>query len=95
MAPYDDPYTIAGQGTIGLEILQQCAALKKTPDFVFVPIGGGGLIAGRCPRGLVLIYRLLRLVRMAEASLFLWVGATMVVAASLCLWPRRSCGPWA
>jgi threonine dehydratase len=39
---YDDPAVIAGQGTIGLEILEQ------TPDVeaVVVPIGGGGLIAG-------------------------------------------------
>lgn len=45
VAPYDDPYTIAGQGTIGTEILRQCgdpAALHA----IFVPIGGGGLIAG-------------------------------------------------
>ncbi len=40
--PYDDEDVIAGQGTIGLEILE------KTPDVevVFVPIGGGGLAAG-------------------------------------------------
>ena len=41
--PFDDPYVIAGQGTIGLEILQQCRAKQYT---VFVPIGGGGLAAG-------------------------------------------------
>ncbi len=41
--PYDDPYVIAGQGTVGLEILQQCRAQSYT---VFVPIGGGGLAAG-------------------------------------------------
>ncbi len=40
--PYDDPEVIAGQGTIGLELLQQCAEL----DAVFVPVGGGGLLAG-------------------------------------------------
>jgi threonine dehydratase len=40
--PFDDPDIVAGQGTIGLEILQDCTA----PDFVFVPIGGGGLISG-------------------------------------------------
>src|SRR3546814_5837286 len=40
--PYDDPEVIAGQGTIGLELLQQCADL----DAVFVPVGGGGLLAG-------------------------------------------------
>jgi threonine dehydratase len=41
--PFDDPYVIAGQGTIGLEILQQA---DEKIDAVFVPIGGGGLIAG-------------------------------------------------
>ena len=41
--PFDDPQVIAGQGTIGKEILAQSAT---TPDAVFVPIGGGGLIAG-------------------------------------------------
>jgi threonine dehydratase len=40
--PYDDPDVLAGQGTIGLEILEQVAAL----DVVLVPIGGGGLISG-------------------------------------------------
>jgi threonine dehydratase len=39
--PYDDPWVIAGQGTVGLEIAEETAA-----DFVFVPVGGGGLIAG-------------------------------------------------
>lgn len=41
--PFDDPLVIAGQGTIGKEILQQAA---HPVDAVFVPIGGGGLIAG-------------------------------------------------
>jgi threonine dehydratase len=41
--PYDDPDVIAGQGTIGMEILRQHAGPL---DAVFVPIGGGGLIAG-------------------------------------------------
>ncbi len=40
--PFDDPYIIAGQGTVGLEIFEQ---LREVQD-VFVPIGGGGLIAG-------------------------------------------------
>jgi threonine dehydratase len=41
--PYDDPDTIAGQGTVAMEILrQQPGAL----DAIFVPVGGGGLIAG-------------------------------------------------
>ncbi|MDH3546462.1 MAG: threonine ammonia-lyase, biosynthetic [Gammaproteobacteria bacterium] len=41
--PFDDPVVIAGQGTIGAEILRQ--ALDEI-DAIFVPIGGGGLIAG-------------------------------------------------
>ncbi len=40
--PFDDPDVIAGQGTIGREILRQADDI----DAVFVPIGGGGLIAG-------------------------------------------------
>lgn len=39
---YDDPAVIAGQGTMGLEILQQVPAV----DAIVAPIGGGGLIAG-------------------------------------------------
>ncbi len=41
--PYDDPDIIAGNGTIGLEILRQHAGRI---DAIFVPVGGGGLIAG-------------------------------------------------
>ena len=44
--PYDHPDTIAGQGTVGLEIASQCRALGIVPDAVVVPCGGGGLIAG-------------------------------------------------
>ncbi len=40
--PYDDPHVIRGQGTIGLEILDEQPDL----DAVVVPVGGGGLIAG-------------------------------------------------
>jgi threonine dehydratase len=40
---FDDPAVIAGQGTIGKEILEQA---EENIDAVFVPIGGGGLIAG-------------------------------------------------
>jgi threonine dehydratase len=42
--PFDDPDVIAGQGTIGMEILRQCAGDKI--DAIFVAVGGGGLIAG-------------------------------------------------
>ena len=41
--PYDDPDVIAGQGTIGMEILRQC---QGPLDAIFVAIGGGGLISG-------------------------------------------------
>ena len=40
--PYDDPTIVAGQGTVGLEIVEDCAALSA----VLVPVGGGGLSAG-------------------------------------------------
>ena len=41
--PFDDPDVIAGQGTIGMEILRQH---PEPPEAIFVPVGGGGLIAG-------------------------------------------------
>ncbi|GAB4821594.1 hypothetical protein N2152v2_008640 [Parachlorella kessleri] len=44
IAPYDDPYTIAGQGTIGNEVLRQCKMDEL--DAIFVAVGGGGLVAG-------------------------------------------------
>lgn len=41
--PYDDPDVIAGQGTVGVEILRQA---RGPIHAIFVPVGGGGLIAG-------------------------------------------------
>lgn len=41
--PFDDPKVIEGQGTIGREILNQT---KEPLDYIFVPIGGGGLASG-------------------------------------------------
>jgi threonine dehydratase len=40
--PFDDPFTIAGQGTVGLEILEDLPDVET----IVVPIGGGGLISG-------------------------------------------------
>ena len=40
--PFDDPLTIAGQGTVGLEILEEFPDV----DVIVVPIGGGGLVSG-------------------------------------------------
>jgi threonine dehydratase len=41
--PFDDPLVIAGQGTVGKEILEDS---DRTIDGIFVPVGGGGLLAG-------------------------------------------------
>lgn len=41
--PFDDPKVMEGQGTIGREILNQC---NEPLDYIFVPIGGGGLASG-------------------------------------------------
>lgn len=55
--PYNDPQVIAGQGTVGLEIAEDCATLGIEPDTIVVPCSGGGLTAGvalavseRCPK---------------------------------------------
>ena len=40
--PYDDAHVIAGQGTVGLELVEQVPDL----DVVVVPVGGGGLLSG-------------------------------------------------
>lgn len=55
--PFDDPKVIAGQGTIGLEILEEMPDVEA----VIVPIGGGGLISGvafaiKCLRPDVKVY---------------------------------------
>ena len=42
MPPFDDPCVIAGQGTVGSELLDQVDDV----DVVVVPVGGGGLISG-------------------------------------------------
>jgi threonine dehydratase len=41
--PFDNPFVIAGQGTVGLEILQD---IDVPIDYIFVPVGGGGLSSG-------------------------------------------------
>jgi len=43
--PFDDPMVIAGQGTVALEVLVDA---EEPIDYLFVPIGGGGLAAGVC-----------------------------------------------
>lgn len=40
--PFDDPWVMAGQGTLGVEILSECPQV----DTIIVPVGGGGLISG-------------------------------------------------
>jgi threonine dehydratase len=44
--PYDDPFVIAGQGTVGREIVEDMTALGVVPDIVVAPASGGGLVAG-------------------------------------------------
>jgi threonine dehydratase len=44
--PFDDPLIVAGQGTIGREIVEDLSALGLKPDLVLVGCSGGGLIAG-------------------------------------------------
>ena len=43
--PYDDPYIIAGQGTIAMEIFRQAADVDSL-DGIFASVGGGGLVSG-------------------------------------------------
>ncbi|HEX7758522.1 MAG TPA: threonine/serine dehydratase [Caulobacteraceae bacterium] len=43
---FDDPFIIAGQGTVGLEIAQQARLLGATLEVAMGPVGGGGLMAG-------------------------------------------------
>ena len=44
--PYDDPFIIAGQGTVGLELAEDATALDLDLRTVLVPVSGGGLISG-------------------------------------------------
>ncbi len=52
VAPYDDVATIVGQGTVGLEIVDQLAAIddgaaeRSNPFTILIPVGGGGIAAG-------------------------------------------------
>ena len=40
--PFDHPWIVAGQGTVGLEVIEDCPDLHE----IYVPVGGGGLLAG-------------------------------------------------
>ena len=40
--PFDDPHVIAGQGTVAKEIIEQYG---KNIDYIFIPVGGGGLLS--------------------------------------------------
>ena len=55
---FDDPHIIAGQGTVGLEILEQLAeACAPEPPLIAMPVGGGGLAAGitlACPQARII-----------------------------------------
>jgi threonine dehydratase len=55
---FDDPYIVAGQGTVGLEILDQLAEVgAPSPPLIAIPVGGGGLASGialACPDARIL-----------------------------------------
>src|SRR5690606_18853974 len=44
--PFDHCDVIAGQGTVGFELMQQAEAMNATPDVVLAPCSGGGLVTG-------------------------------------------------
>jgi threonine dehydratase len=44
--PFDDPDVMAGQGTVGIELMAQAAEQGAAPDAVLVPTAGGGLLSG-------------------------------------------------
>jgi threonine dehydratase len=44
--PFDDPLIVAGQGSAGIELIEQCRELGVTLDAFLSPVGGGGLLAG-------------------------------------------------
>ena len=44
--PFDDARVIAGQGTVGLELMEQATAMASPPELVLVPCSGGGLAGG-------------------------------------------------
>jgi threonine dehydratase len=43
---FDDPHIIAGQGTVGLELMEQAREFDATPDQVLIGCSGGGLVSG-------------------------------------------------
>jgi len=43
---YDDADILAGQGTVGVEVIDQMKDIEEPLDAIVVPVGGGGLIAG-------------------------------------------------
>ena len=43
---FDDPFIVAGQGTVGIEIADQAKAMSAPIDLLLAPVGGGGLISG-------------------------------------------------
>lgn len=46
VSPFDHPLVIAGQGSVGLELVEQLGGLRDEPVTVLVPVGGGGLVSG-------------------------------------------------
>jgi threonine dehydratase len=63
---YDDPYIIAGQGTAGLEMAEDCQRLGIIPDLFLCCTGGGGLISG-CTLALKEIFPALEVIAVEPA----------------------------
>ena len=72
--PYDDPLVITGQGSVGLEIIQQISEL----DAIIVPIGGGGLLAGIA----VVVRELNPNIKLIGVEAALWPSMTQAISSS-------------
>ena len=88
--PFDDPLVIAGQGTVAVEMLRQCA---HDLTAIFVPVGGGGLIAGhrRVRQGADAVDAR----RRRGAGRRRRDGAVARRAATACGWRTSACSPTA
>jgi threonine dehydratase len=91
--PYDDPLVMAGQGTVGLELLEDVPGA----DVVLVPVGGGGLVSGiaTAVKGLKPDARVIAI----EPELSNALAASMAVGESVTVEPRSAAdglnGPYA
>jgi threonine dehydratase len=89
--PYDDPHVIAGQGTVGMELLRQWSQPEPI-DAVFVCVGGGGLIAGIASyiKALLPAVRIIGVEADDAAAVWSWLrSACSLTALQSAWWGRR------